>query len=1170
MEVRQNGIIVGLLGSSYVNSSSGYPISICQDVPFDLYWSQAGNLPQTIGIKIINPFGEVIYTKLPGEGTPLTVLYNSLGSCTPPTCPMPTNIEISNIAQNSVQLSWTESGTASQWEVFATKFGTSAPLNQTPLNSNNPLYHIANTNTNFLVPNLMSSTKYLFYVRALCSANDIGSWTLLNPPSCVTALANDNCADATLLPVNPGLGYIETVSGTTIGATASPEPTNCTGIEDDDVWFSFVATNPIHIINFLTSTGTNSVHYSVFTGDNCNALTQIYCSTTESYSNVFENLIVGNTYKIRVYTIGIGEYVSFEISINTALPPVNDNCDSAIEIPVQPYNGTFNTIQGTLLGATASTENFTCSGSADDDIWYKFTATTSKQQIKFTNNQGSYVTLSHAVYLGTNCSTASLVYCSTVSYGSTPSGLIPGQEYLIRVWSSSNVQQQGSFTISVMEIFPALTTSISQYTTQQLVTDVLVNNPCVSISNITTNQVSGGNNTGIGYFSNTSPFFPISSGIVLSTGRALSAGGPNTSVLSQDNQAIDLGSDTDLETIVYAATGESMISKNATKLEFDFTSQNEFMSFNFLFASEEYGTYQCQYADSFAFLLTDLLTGQTTNLAVVPGTAAPISVVTIRDNQYNMACTSENAPFFDTFFNDNLAYTAPTNFNGQTSVMSASSVIIPNNPYHIKLVIADRGDTAYDSAVFLQAGSFSSGPPECSDKVKLIAFIDANNNGIKEDTENSFTYGSFEYQLNDVGELNHISSPIGNYTLYDTNPLNSYDFSFAVHPEYAVYFSAGTTSHTNITIPVGSGTQTLYFPITQIQGYNDVTVSIIPMGLPVAGFSYYNKIVYTNLGTTPTSGTIDYAKDTNVSIVNTGNGISVTPTGFTYSFNNLAPFVTRSFLVKLNVPSIPTVNIGDVLLSNISISAPANDINLNNNAFNISQIVVASYDPNDKMEVHGGKLDIDTFSQTDYLFYTIRFQNTGTANAISIRVEDLLDSQLDEESLRMVSSSHNYVLERVGNHLIWKFDYIYLPSQLENEALSQGYVTFRIKVKPGFAVGDIIPNFAEIYFDTNPPIITNTFLSEFGVNLSAQTFTANTVILYPNPTHSILNVNLQGTSESIAKITIYDIIGKSIKTISGTNSQQMSINVSDLSTGVYMIEIITDTNMKQIRKFIVN
>ena len=76
------------------------------------------------------------------------------------------------------------------------------------------------------------------------------------------------------------------------------------------------------------------------------------------------------------------------------------------------------------------------------------------------------------------------------------------------------------------------------------------------------------------------------------------------------------------------------------------------------------------------------------------------------------------------------------------------------------------------------------------------------------------------------------------------------------------------------------------------------------------------------------------------------------------------------------------------------------------------------------MESHGGKIVFEEFSTDEYLYYTIRFQNSGTANAQFIRIEDNLDAQLDENSLRMVAISHDYTLTRQGNLLHWKFSQI--------------------------------------------------------------------------------------------------------------------------------------------------
>jgi len=712
-----------------------------------------------------------------------------------------------------------------------------------------------------------------------------------------------------------------------------------------------------------------------------------------------------------------------------------------------------------------------------------------------------------------------------------------------------------------------LITGTTNYTSEQLINNVLVNNPCIAISNVT--AVTGtnfGSVNGIGYFTNVNPTFPLSSGIILSSGNVLSAPGPNTSNAGEGNNSW-IG-DPELENIITNATGNVMNSFNATKLEFDFSSLNEFMSFNFLFASEEYGTFQCDYSDAFAFLLTDLETGITTNLAVVPGTTTPVSVVTIRDTANNTACSSENVGYFAQYNLGGNVYNSATNYNGQTAVMTASSAIIPNHNYHIKLVIADRGDSVYDSSVFIEAGSFTSGPPECNDKVQLVAFVDENNNGIKDNNEVNFTNGTFVTQQNNVDPTTNITSPFGTYTIYDST-ANTYDFSYTVNSEYSAYYTAAPVTYNDINIAVNPN-ETLYFPVTLTQGFNDVTVAIVPINQPRPGFTYTNKIVYTNQGVTATSGTVTFVKSAATSILSIDQPSAVTNAdGFTYAFTNLAPYETRAIYVTMSIPEIPTVNLGDILTDSASISAPSNDINTTNNTFSNAQVVVASYDPNEVTEAHGGKILFNQFTADDYLFYTIHFQNIGTANAINIRVEDLLDPRIDAASIRMISASHDYILERVNNHLVWKFNYINLVGALQNEDLSKGYITFKVKLIPGFAVGDIIPNNAAIYFDSNPAVITNTFNTQFVTTLNNNTFTSNDIAIYPNPAHNVVQINLQNTSETLNSIKIYDMLGKTINSIKNIDAYQTTIDVSALSKGVYLIELTSEHNLKQIKKLII-
>ncbi len=240
------------------------------------------------------------------------------------------------------------------------------------------------------------------------------------------------------------------------------------------------------------------------------------------------------------------------------------------------------------------------------------------------------------------------------------------------------------------------------YTAQQLVENVLINSPCANVSNF---SVSGGNfasgEKSYGYFSAGTSSFPFSNGIVLSTSTANNTQGPNISLLSDDAPGW-LG-DQDLEQALSISN-----TSNATVLEFDFTPLTSQISFDYIFASEEYhDTAPCHYSDGFAFLLK--VAGSPDNyqnLALIPNTAIPVKVTTVHPNiSGGSGCPAENEAYFGSY-NDNAA---PINFNGQTTVMTAKATVIPGTTYHIKLVIADETNPKYDSAIFLGGGSFNVG-----------------------------------------------------------------------------------------------------------------------------------------------------------------------------------------------------------------------------------------------------------------------------------------------------------------------------------------------------------------------------------------------------------------------------------------------------------------------------
>jgi uncharacterized repeat protein (TIGR01451 family) len=1025
---------------------------------------------------------------------------------------------------------------------------------------------------------IISALGTVYYVYVYGSTGSQGVFTLTT--SCVpvpTAPVNDNCQTATIVPVNNGLNCNLISSGTIYGATASVHSNTCEGTPNDDVWYQFVATQTNYYIELKNISGsTTNLDYAVFTSTNasnpCANLTLAYCSAVDlSYD---QNFIPGQTYFIRVYSNGnvILQDTNFDLCVSLSPPPpANDECVTAVALAVNPNTICSVLTSGTITSATQSPQANTCVGIANDDVWYQFTATYQEHMISLLNIVGTTTNLNHAVYTSTNasnpCSDLTLLYCSDPnnSYNDT---FVVGQTYYIRVFSALNTPgATANFDICIVLPSPPLHVSTTEYTVPELIDEILFDEDCSTVSNITWSTGSNFNSTnGIGYFEKNGSDFPFQKGIVMSTGNVLNVPGYNLTTLSDGSSS--WGGDADLETIISAATGQTLNAYNASKIEFNFIPQHNFISFDFIFASEEYGGFQCGVFDAFAFLLTDVASGITTNLAIVPGTSLPISVLTIRNQTYNTNCSSANPTYFNKYYGiaGSSIYSAPINFNGVTHPMTATSLVIPNNLYKIKLVIADRNDTILDAAIFLEGGSFALNNL-CQSVIKLEAFVDSNNNGIKEPTELAYTQGTFNYTVNNSTETSVNYSPSGVLFIPVENETDSFDFSYQVYPEMASYFNC-TTLHSDIVL-IPAGNNTYYFPINNTLPYNDVEVSLTATAGPNPGFTYSNKIKYKNNGLTPASGTLTYVKDPALSITTISQtGTVANANGFTYAYTNLLPNETRTITIGLQTPTIPTVALGDLLTNTVS-SATTGDINATNNAAELTQTVIGSYDPNDKMEAQGSEILFSSFGADDYLYYTIRFQNTGTANAQTVIITDLLSADLDEQSIRMISASHDYTMNRMGNDVEWTFEAINLVPTIVSEAGSQGYVHFKIKPKPGYMVGDIIPNTAQIYFDFNAPIITNTFETEFVATLGVADFTTDNLIVYPNPATNQVSISVQNSADAIAEIRLTDMLGKVVFQQKGTHTQT-TIDLSGLSKGVYMLEVQTENKFSVVKKLVKN
>ncbi|MBP4138505.1 T9SS type B sorting domain-containing protein [Flavobacterium sp. P7388] len=247
-------------------------------------------------------------------------------------------------------------------------------------------------------------------------------------------------------------------------------------------------------------------------------------------------------------------------------------------------------------------------------------------------------------------------------------------------------------------------------TPEQLINTILVNNTCVSVSNIngfgdtfTPGQKS------FAYFNKGASNFPFSEGVVLATSPSHDAIGPFRTNRGGGNP--NWQGDSDLN----QALGINSV--NATVLEFDFIPLTDFLSFNYIFASNEYQSFfPCQYSDGFAFLIkeADDPTAVYKNLAVLPNQTAIVSSTNVRPKIEPGFSLNGNVPYQgcpeqnQEYFNGINTAASPINYAGQTVVMNAQSPVISGKKYHIKLVIADDSEEYYDSAVFIEAGSFKS------------------------------------------------------------------------------------------------------------------------------------------------------------------------------------------------------------------------------------------------------------------------------------------------------------------------------------------------------------------------------------------------------------------------------------------------------------------------------
>ena len=290
-----------------------------------------------------------------------------------------------------------------------------------------------------------------------------------------------------------------------------------------------------------------------------------------------------------------------------------------------------------------------------------------------------------------------------------------------------------------------------------------------------------------------------------------------------------------------------------------------------------------------------------------------------------------------------------------------------------------------------------------------------------------------------------------------------------------------------------------------------------------------------------------------------------------WNFEDFVPGETLTKKLKFTMPGPPKISPGEILeLRTFSIY---DDIlgNQRTPEFEFDREIACAYDPNDKLvspnreiQVFEPPRELNLTLFDEVLTYTVRFQNTGNAPAYDVVIRDTLDENLDIETFRFLNSSHYEVLNikiEEERFLTFDFNNIILPDSTADFDGSQGYISYQIKAKDGLLEETPIRNTASIYFDQNPPIVTNTteniMVSSFPTSSTQNTKEQLNITLYPNPTDG--KVYFEGDNPQNARVIVTDPTGRllMIERLSGQNF----IQLPKTSNGLLFLKIETEEGM---------
>lgn len=319
----------------------------------------------------------------------------------------------------------------------------------------------------------------------------------------------------------------------------------------------------------------------------------------------------------------------------------------------------------------------------------------------------------------------------------------------------------------------------------------------------------------------------------------------------------------------------------------------------------------------------------------------------------------------------------------------------------------------------------------------------------------------------------------------------------------------------------------------------------------------------TNQGTYIDSGSVTFNFDPQMTYTNSNPPGVVSGNSITFTYSNLYPMETRTFSSVFLLPGAGITLYSSTHTTTFDGAGSVLSTDTSLNAF----LIRCSFDPNDKEVTPAGVGANHRVDMDEELRYLIRFQNTGNDTAFNIIVTDTISPGLNINSLFVIATSHLCWIEKIGGELMrFHFDDILLPDSNVNEPASHGFVYFRVKGNQSNLDPTVVTNSANIYFDFNPPIITNTTLTTFSnstVGLSPINGPqAGNILVSPQPVQESALLHFDGSEDHVYVLELMDVRGKKVcadKIFKGTSYLLFR---DHLMSGTYLIRIRDVRNSK--------